>query len=377
MDFKPENISTGAVEETINHTQRYNMQETYKAFTSYAGLSSLPSQLKSALSEMPKEKQNEMPNITSREQIIQLAVEYLGKIDSRLKSLAQEVLNDYHIDKSGIQLATEKESQYSSSGKCTKEGNDTIKIQVTANRDASGIIAVGQELINAGLYYKYFQHQNAENEKRAKFARESAKKFIGYMMINHMAKDPYMNITDEQRTSLLGQLISQDFEHISALEKDVQVFEMFMQSNPEEFIGKNLNEFSNEDFDRAMRHSINNVANPAFTEAIQEREKDIAENGRITSYIVGESLQTLVALQTVENCKNSPQADPIRLLMEGAINGYSVQNITGKTPEELANNSGTLINNITHEQLRELENEENVRVLERVRTIQNNISNNS
>ena len=41
LDFDPEKISTGAVEENIGHTQRYNMQETYKAFTYYAGLTNL------------------------------------------------------------------------------------------------------------------------------------------------------------------------------------------------------------------------------------------------------------------------------------------------------------------------------------------------
>ena len=60
MDFDPKKISTGAVEETINRTQRYNMKETYKAFTSYAGLTNLPNQLKSTLADMPQEKQKEI-----------------------------------------------------------------------------------------------------------------------------------------------------------------------------------------------------------------------------------------------------------------------------------------------------------------------------
>ena len=376
MDFDPKKISTGAVEETINHTQRYNMQETYKAFTYYAGLTNLPNQLKSALADMSQEKQKELPNITSKEQIIQLAVEYLGRIDPRLKSIAQEVLNDYHIDKSGIQLAKEN-SPYSSTGRCVRAGDDEIKIEVTANRDASGIIAVGQELVKAGLFHKYYQHENAENSRAAEFARKSAKKFIGYMMVNSMAKDPYMDISSEQKDSLLGQLLNQDFEHIPALEKDIQIFQTFMLENHNEF-GKNLEDFTKEDFERAMTNSMNNVSSLALNEDLKERQKEIAEQGLTTSYIVGEALETLVALQTVENCKNSPQADPVKLMMEGAINGYNVQSITGKTPEELANNSGELIKNTTHEQLQELENEEeNVRVLERVKTIQNNISNNT
>lgn len=150
-----------------------------------------------------------------------------------------------------------------------------------------------------------------------------------------------------------------------------------MLENHNEF-GKNLEDFTNEDFERAMTNSMNNVSSLAFNEDLKERQKEIAEQGLTTSYVVGEALETLVALQTVENCKNNPEADPLKLMMEGAINGYNVQKMTGKTPEEIANNSGELINNITHEQLQELENEEeNVRVLERVKTIQNNISNNT
>lgn len=343
------NINEDHVNSTIGNTHRYNMQETYTAFTNYAGFRALPKKLKELLKNSTTDQLKDMSNITSKDEIIKMAIEILGQIDARLKTMAEKVLANSSIDKNNISLAPSN-TPYSSTGKCSIDTDDRIIIDVTANRDPSGIIAVAQNLIDAGLYYEYYRNDRNKDEKRATFARNSAKKFIGYAMIDAMAKNPYMNISAEQKENLINTHLKQDFSNIESLEDDVEIFDAFIEAHEDEF--GDLEDINDETLKRALDNGFECTEHPEIQEKIEDRIEDIAEDkNKTTSYIIGETLETVVALQTIENIQDSPQADPIKALIEGAVNGYSVQQITNKTPEELANASPELIESIAKGEL--------------------------
>lgn len=337
-------IKESDVNSSINNTQRYNMTETYRAFTSYAGFRGLPRELKKILKNPDDYSLPPLENVTSKDEIIKLAVEMLGKIDPRLKNMALKTLSNSSIDKNDIQLAPAG-SPLSSSGKCSKDVDGRIRISIDANRDITGVIAVAQNLIDAGLYDAYYKNENKKDEKRANFARESAKKFIGYAMIDAIAQEPYMNITPQQKDKLINEHLEEDFSNIRSMEADIEIFDAFIEAHEEEF--GDLENIDNETLKRAIDEGLDCNEHPEIQEKIDDRIKEIAEEKKTTQYIIGDALETVVALQTIKNIQDNPQADPLKQLVDSAVNGYDIQQTTGKTAEELANDSPHLIEELS------------------------------
>lgn len=345
------NVKKPDVNAYTNVTHKYNMTETYNAFSNYTGFQGLPQNLKSQLQDYPKEKLTELNNITSKDQIISLALEMLGKIDARLKTLAQNVLTNAYVDTSRISLDTNNDG-LSSTSKCFKDADKKINVEINAKRDASGVMAVAQTLVDAGLLYECDQKENEKDQKKATLARNAAKKFIGYAMIDTMAREPYMNISPAQKDTLINENLREDFSNINSMEEDIEIFEEFINKNEELFADPE--NIDNEALSRALQRGFDNPANPEIQEKLDRRTKEIAEKNKTPTYIIGEALETMVALQTLQNVKETPEADPIKKLMQGAINGYAVQDITGKTPQELADCSPELINKLEKGELEAL-----------------------
>lgn len=360
---------------TLGITQRYNFYETYKSFTAYAGFSDLPQKLKElGLDYQKNGTLPELNNIQSKDEIIKMAIDMLAKIDPRLKTMAMNVMSNSHIDKNGINL-TKANNPLSSTGHINKDADGRIVLNVNANRDVSGVIAVAQTLIDAGLYCDYFQHADKQTEKKSEFARDTAKKFIGYAMIDAMANEPYMDISSEQRQSLINSHLRQDFSNVQTIDEDKEIFQAFLEEHQD----IDLDNMDESSMNKLFEEFVHSNSHPEINDLLNDRIKDIADEGKTTQFIIGETLKGVVALETIEQIQNTPDADPIKKLMQGAINGLSVEKITGKTPEELANGSPELINNMAEGKMNTLpENamgKDQELVMEMIRQKNNNINN--
>lgn len=362
---------------TLDVTKRYNFNETYQSFTNYAGFSALPQKLKElGLEAKDQNLYPELANITSKDDIIKIAIEMLGKIDPRLKTMAQNVMTNPSIEKQDIRLSPAN-TPYSSTGRIAKDTDGRIRLDVQCNRDVTGVVAVAQNLIEAGLYYEYFKHQDNTSEKRSDFARDTAKKFIGYAMIDVMANTPYMNISSIQKEQLINEHMQEDFSNIQAMEEDCKLFEAFLEANQDKV--QDFEDMDKDTMNNLFADFIENNYDPQLQEALDNRIKDIADEGKTSSFIVGDALKGIVALQTIENIKATPEADPIKKLMQGAINGLNVQEITGKTPEQLANNSPELVQKMAEGEMSAVPQNENDReqeiVMEMIKQQNANINN--
>lgn len=339
------NVKQEDANSTLGVTQRYNFYETYKSFTAYAGFSALPQRLKE-LSTQAKEDNTypELPNITSKDEIIKMAIEMLEKIDPRLKQLAINAMNNPLIEKNGITLAPANNA-LSSTGKCEKDADGRMRITITANKDITGVMAVAQTLVDASLYSDYYKHEDKQTEKRSDFAKETVHKFIGYAMIDAMATAPYMDISPEQKDFLINEHLKADvFEYMPAMENDVKLYEAFMEAHRDDNL--DLDNMSPDDLNKLFEEFMECNEHPELQEALDDRLKDIADEKKTTSYITGQVLKGVVALNTIDQIQNSPEEDPVKKLVEGAIQGQSVQDITGKSPAELAQDTPELIEKI-------------------------------
>ena len=362
------------VNSTIDTTKRYNyIESNIKTFTYYAGFRALPQKMK----EILKEDDNasilpEMNNITSKDEIIKLALEYLGKIDSRLLAMARNVLSNSSIDKNGIELAP-ADSPLSSTGKCSRDTDGRINIQVSAKRDATGIMAVAQNLIEAGLYDEYYKHEAKQDDKRFETAKNACKKFIGLAIIDAITDDPRADVSPNQEENLKKSIIREDMSHMETMEDDIKIFAAFMEAHEEEF--GDLDNLDEEKLLKAIDEGLDCNEHPELNDKIGRRIREIGEKDLTPQYVIGDALETMVAVQAMSDLQNAPETDPIKNLVEGAVMGYNVQQITGKTPEELANATPNIIEayvngELTLDQQQALE--QNEVVMEMIRQNNNN-----
>lgn len=362
------------VNSTIDTTKRYNyIESNIKTFTYYAGFRALPQKMK----EILKEDDNasilpEMNNITSKDEIIKLALEYLGKIDSRLLAMARNVLSNSSIDKNGIELAP-ADSPLSSTGKCSRDTDGRINIQVSAKRDATGIMAVAQNLIEAGLYDEYYKHEAKQDDKRFETAKNACKKFIGLAIIDAITDDPRADVSPNQEENLKKSIIREDMSHMETMEDDIEIFAAFMEAHEEEF--GDLENLDEEKLLKAIDEGLDCNEHPELNDKIGRRIREISEKDLTPQYVIGDALETMVAVQAMSDLQNAPETDPIKNLVEGAVMGYNVQQITGKTPEELANATPNIIEayvngELTLDQQQALE--QNEVVMEMIRHNNNN-----
>lgn len=345
MSPEVEKVKAGEDKSALGVTQRYNFYETYKSFTAYAGFTALPQRLRE-LSTQAKEDNTypELPNITSKNEIIKIAIDMLEKINPELKKLAIDAWNNPLIDTENIELAPANNS-LSSTGKCEKDPDGRMRITITANKDITGVMAVAQTLVDAKLYSDYYKYENEKTEKRADFAKETVHKFIGYAMIDAMATAPYMDISPEQKDFLVNEHLKSDvFQYMPAMENDLKLYEAFMEAHRDDNL--DLDNMKQDDLNKLFEEFMECNAHPELQEALDARLKDIAEEDKTTSYITGKVLEGVVALNTIDQVQNSPEEDPVKKLVEGAIQGQKVQDITGKTPAELAQDTPELIEKI-------------------------------
>lgn len=364
------------VKSTIDTTKRYNyIENNVKTFTYYAGFRALPQKMKEILKEDDSASVlPEMKNITSKDEIIKLALEYLGKIDSRLLAMARNVLSNSSIDKNGIELAP-ADSPLSSTGKCSRDTDGRINIQVSAKRDATGIMAVAQNLIEAGLYDEYYKHEAKQDDKRFETAKNACKKFIGLAIIDAITDDPRADISPNQEEHLKKSIVREDMSHMETMADDVEIFAAFMEAHEEEF--GDLDNLDEEKLLKAIDEGLDCNEHPELNEKIDQRIREIGENDLTPQYVIGDALETMVAVQAMSDLQNAPETDPIKNLVEGAVMGYNVQQITGKTPEELANATPNIIEayangELTLDQQQALEQNEVVMEMIRQNTNNNN-----
>lgn len=364
------------VKSTIDTTKRYNyIENNVKTFTYYAGFRALPQKMKEILKEDESASiLPEMKNITSKDEIIKLALEYLGKIDSRLLAMARNVLSNSSIDKNGIELAPAN-SPLSSTGKCSRDTDGRINIQVSAKRDATGIMAVAQNLIEAGLYDEYYKHEAKQDDKRFETAKNACKKFIGLAIIDAITDDPRADISPNQEEHLKKSIIREDMSHMETMADDVEIFATFMEAHEEEF--GDLDNLDEEKLLKAIDEGLDCNEHPELNEKIDQRIREISEKDLTPQYVIGDALETMVAVQAMSDLQNAPETDPIKNLVEGAVMGYNVQQITGKTPEELANATPNIIEayvngELTLDQQQALEQNEVVMEMIRQHTNNNN-----
>lgn len=358
-------------------TQRYNFHESYTALSSYAGLGDIPSKLKE-WGKDAKEKNSypELKDIQSCQDLINLAIKMLGKINPELQKLANDVRNNIKINNDNHINLRPADSELSTTGSINRQG-DAIVLNIDAKKDVTGVIAVAQLMVDAGIYYKNMQNENKQHDIRKEFAKKAATTFVGYAMVDAMAKEPYMNITPEQKSQLTNSLLRQDF-NIESLEADVKIFEDFSKSHPNLDIENMDKDTLNEYFEQYR----NNNFDPEFQEAVQKRMKDVAEENKTPRYLTNEAMKTIVALQTIDNVQEHPDADPVKKLILGATGGLTVQEMTGKTPPELAKDAPELINKMERgemsalpENMMEDENDREM-VMQRERFIRQQVNNN-
>lgn len=365
-------INEGRVEEFINHTKVYGAQNTYDTLTNYhSQFQGLSNKLKEFESTADPNAIKSLPNITSKDDIINIALNYLKKIDDRFYTMAKNVLDNYMITKN-IQLVDGNQC----TAKCQKEPDGRINLNIQATKDINGCIAIAQELINAGLYAEYYKQKQDELDRQNEFARKAAKKFIGYMMIDFLGKNS--KLSPEQKNYLQMQALRETSEDVTSLETDEIIFNNIMQQDPQAF-ENNFENYTPENFNLAMERYTNL---PRTHEAIDQRLKDIAEEGKTTHYLMGDVLADLSALEMRNQFYKSPD-QTIGKLIDGAVNNYKIQQITGMNNAELINNSPNLIEHINDNMYQDFdsnatinEREQEELVMERQRTLNNYYKNN-
>lgn len=364
-----EDVSKVEIEKFMNHTVKYGADTMAQEATNYvAGLSTASQAIKDLGKTADQSVLDSLPKATSKDQLIATAMKCLRNIDSRLADLAQKALDDYMITKD---ITLDPHATHSHA-KCEKDG-DRLNLHIVATPDINGVVAIGQNLVNAAIYKECYNNQKAEDQSRQNLSAECANKFVGYMMVDNIARA--LKLTPEQRTAMEWEILHDTHQSIETLETAEKLFNGIMRDNPEFFKSSMQGEFNAEDFNRAMEKYIDSTTSK---EDINNLIRDVADEGKTPHFLAGEILASLSAMDIREKYYQNPDMTVSKILDSARYN-KKLSELTGKTNAEIINETPAQIEGLIDdrykdvdpnrplpEQLQDLSNEQ-VRQMEMLR----------
>ena len=333
------------VEKYLRTTTTYNVQDTYRTITQFSNdFSNIQQKIKEFAKKYEETKQIDI-KFNSKDDILSIIMQFFKESTPELYGKVQSVLKDYMISKN-----IEMTNNQTSSGYTNKDG-ERININVNASQNVNGLIAIAQELCNAAIYKEVYTQEKKEEQKRNTFTQKATNMFMSTMILDYMLKQSIL--TPEQKEKLNMESLNEISRDLFALQVDQQIFSSILEQNPQAF-DTNFENFTVEDFYRSIEKWKNN---PHATEAIEQRIKDIANNGNTPRYLMGTVIAQLAGLKMKEQFVIEGKDEVITNLLNSVKNNYTINQLTGVDNVELVT-SGTTIIDRMNEQDNAHENED-------------------
>ena len=329
----PEQVKT-----YINSTQHYGASTTYKKLNDYVGpLSQMDEKIQAKSKSFTDEDLHSIGAFESRNDMIKMALDFFKKLDPTMGAKVEKLLSDYMVTKN-IQLIEEGQS----SGKVTIEGeNDTTRINLNINlrKDATGFICLCQQLTDAVILREQSKIDTVNDKITDNFMAKTAKQFMTFMLIDYIGDNSHL--TPQQKEALQIDALQETSRDIQALAVDKEIFEAMYEQDPSIF-ENNLENYTPENFYNAM---VKFEDKPQSMEIINDRIKDIAEDGKTTHYLMGSVLSTISAFEMQDQfIKGNDHV--MTDLLNGINNNATLSQVTGISNSELVASGSNIIDNL-------------------------------
>lgn len=340
-----EKLSNTEIVKFMNYTTTYGADKINDEITNYlSGFSTASQSIKNMEKTVDPTTLANLSKATSKDQLIATAMKCLRSIDSRLADLAQKALDDYMITKD----ITLDQRATNSHAKCEKDG-DRLNLHIVATPDINGVVAIGQNLVNASLYKEYYDNQKAEDKSRDNLSIQCANKFVGYMMVDTIARK--LKLSPEQKTAMQWELLNDTHQSIETLETAQKLFGGVLKDNPEIFKANMQGSFSADAFNMAMEGYVDSTTSK---EGVNDFIRDVADEGKTPHFLAGNILSDLSALDLREKYYENPDIT-IGKILDGARNNKKLSELTSKTNAEIINQTPAQIKDLNIEKYKDID----------------------
>ena len=316
-------------------------------------------------------KLNESASI---EDMLKMAVDYLSSLNDRLGSLARQVLSgcDAHIK---IEIRKDSDPINYSSSSITYDGSRFVT-DLQVKKDIGGVVAIAQELVNTALCVEHKKQSTAEDERHDDFAEDSAKTFVGLMLVQYVGEKE--NLSQDQIEKLQVGVLQDTTSNIISLEKDEKIVRQILEVLPD-ISQKPVEAMTPDDYKKIMQTI--NESPEIDKDMIKDRMEEVAENRESAQYLNHEVTADLaVTLKAQKDmCGENPEVvleETTKSIVDAAIAGNSIAEVTGIPVETVVNVCSNKIDKVLDSQpqeplataidnARERDENENVMVMER------------
>lgn len=367
--------SLDEIQSFLNHTRKYNVNESYTAITDqsehYRNIRVRIQDFAKKVNENPnKDKSrtiyNDLPHICKE------SLKFFQTLGEAYYSEILRLTRDYETIQN-IRISNDNKSTYSLT--YSPSGKPIITANITL--DATGLMTLCQALSDAHVLSHSIKQEKERDQLEDHLVEKTTNMFISTCLINYITKDS--KLTNAEIDLLQYNSFKELEDDTLRLEADEEIFHIILDAYPEAF-ATNLENLTPLNFLQAMEEAYEHMSTENM-DKINARIKEIAEKGNTARYIQGEVAADLAGMEKAGEFNNYPAAQNqvTDQILDSIENTHVQTNILGKSEKELIEEGGSIVTKTmetTQELQKEAENEnENVMVKERTMQSNNSVFN--
>lgn len=337
------------IEQFLNVTKKYNVEETYQAITDH---SEHYRNIRVRIQELGKKVHSQQnvdkfpPIYNSLDEMKKKVLDFFQTLGDTYYADICQVLKDPMVR---LNISFVKEGKPSGTTRVDSDTKIVSEIKVTP--DASGMMTLAQELSNIHVLSHSTKQERETDMKENNLVEKSTNMFISTMIIDYIAKDS--KLSPQQVDNLQFNAIKELYGDTNRLETDEQIFQIILDAYPDAF-KTNLDNFTPENFLHAMEVAQEKMSTGDL-DKINYRIKEIAEKGNTARYIQGEVAAELTGLALNNEFHNHPESKDKTTgdLLESIKGTHVMTEVGGKSEEQLIEQGADLVNDnleLTQEQ---------------------------